>query len=138
MDTFINTKSDKKINQKFKDKKHLLEITNTVRQLKSVGGILNYVETLYPGWILGIYDSYDSKELNESWQKTLDKLKRDTKRDIKKQKIILVDFILFDNNYYTNINYFADVLTKCGFSVIDKTRAQESPNNPKSLIRTSS
>ena len=43
----------------------------------------------------------------------------------KNKKIIIVDFIYFDNVNYSNINYFADFLTHCGFLVLDKFKIKE-------------
>ena len=65
-----NISRDEKLMNKYKDKKNIHEIKQYVKNIKTVGGVINYVDSLYKGWIIGFYDTSDPKIL-KIWNNTV-------------------------------------------------------------------
>lgn len=124
--------------EKYKDKKSIMEIKGVVSSLKSVGGVMNYMQSLYPDWFLGFYSRFEESQQNEARQKTLNYVNRNKDTKVKSQKIMLVDVLYFDKKQYTNINFFSDFFTQCGFFVVDRFRFQPDPNDSQCLVRVNS
>lgn len=115
--------------EEYADKYDLSVLKQCIREIKSVGYVINYIDSKYPKWIKNIYSNTCDKNIETIWNNTIEKMLH-----IKKQGIILIDFMYFDKSKYSNIIYFADILTQMGFLVIDKYRAIECTMHKKCIV----
>lgn len=105
------------------DKMPLDELKKKVGNIQYLGGIIKLIDEMYPSWIKKTYKRYSNPTEMKNWA-TVCKAVNTTPKNI-----IVVDFIFFDKNKYSNILLFADLLSSAGFSIIDKYRVKECDND---------
>ena len=104
--------------EEYKDKLPYKELKQKVSKIKYLGAVIKLIDEMYPKWIVKTYDRYEDVKSMQNWAHICKEMKTTL-------KIIVVDFIYFDQKKYSNILLFADLLSSMGFSVIDKYRVEE-------------
>jgi hypothetical protein len=113
---------------KYKDKLKLDDLKKKVGDIKYLGGIIKLIDEMYPSWIQKTYKRYCNPTDMKNWATVCKTVKTTPK------KIIVVDFIYFDKEKYSNILLFADLLSSAGFSIVDKYRVRECENHNECLL----
>ena len=118
--------------KEFIDKYNVETLQNNIRMLKTVGDILNFIEHIYKGWLVGFFDTTCDSKLEQTWEHV------ERKTQIKRQQIVLVKYMMFNDEQYRNITYLGDVLTQCGFLVVDQLKYKECKDHEKCVCCKSS
>lgn len=116
--------------EEYKDKLAYDVLKKKVSQIKYLGGVIKLIDEMYPKWIVKTYDRYSDEKSMANWAHICKEMK------ITPKKIIVVDFIYFDQKKYSNILLFADLLSSLGFSVIDKYRIEETKDKGCLKVKT--
>ena len=86
------------------------------------------IDEMYPSWIQKTYKRYCNPTDMKNWATVCKTVKTTPK------KIIVVDFIYFDKEKYSNILLFADLLSSAGFSIVDKYRVKDCEKHDDCLL----
>ena len=100
------------MNSKFINPSNSEEIIQTMSSIVDVKEGEELITKFFPGWIVQSLPKYsdDYSYLDKNWQAICNKL------GVEKQKIILVDEIIFDTDHST-INQIAEMMTRRGYVV---------------------
>lgn len=96
----------------FIDPPNATEVIQEVLQLTIPEKIQDYIENVYPGWLVYALDKYsdDYPHLQANWKKICEL------SNVKPKKIVLVADIKFDDSHKV-IRAFCEYMTKCGYVV---------------------
>ena len=99
--------------KKYSDPHDLKDHLKKLYSLSSPDEIQTFIENIFPGWLLISTPEYskDYSYLQDNWD-TICKLNH-----IKPQKIVIVDFISFDDNNYSLLQSICEIMTKKGYVV---------------------
>ena len=99
----------------YKDPENLEAIINDIQNLNSLKDVNDFINTIYPGWILFFLHKYshDYPHLQSNWEFS------SKKNNTKPAKIMIVDYFQYDNQHEL-INIFAEIYTLNGFVVRSK------------------
>jgi len=101
----------------FKDPENLQEVIQTIKETEKVHDVFALINKIYPTWICKIVDNYsdDYKSLDANWERIC------KENNIRKTAILIVQKISFeDEDTFTLIKIFCNILTLSGFVVRDK------------------
>lgn len=101
--------------EKYIDPPDVDSITKEIYEKRTLKDIVDYVNEIFPGWIILFSDKYSLsyETLTENWHKTCEKL------ETKPAQILIVDDINPDESHKLTI-LFCELFTKAGFSVRSK------------------
>lgn len=97
------------LNDKYKDDEKYDEHLKIIKQIPNIGKIIEYINTVFPTWLLGLYEGYcyNYPTFNNNLKKNIT------------NKILLVDDMIFDDEHRL-IRTFAEIFSKSGFLVRSK------------------
>lgn len=100
----------------YKDLENSLEILESVRLMKTLGEVYNFIQETFPDWILGTLPRYspDYNVLQQNWEKLTSDL------NVPHTVIIVVNDFEFDENHQL-VRNFSEIFTRAGFSVRRKS-----------------
>ena len=97
---------------KYKNPSNLDEILQEFTQIKTIGGVKELVDKVYPEWFVTTMNNFcpDYPHLQKNWQIVCSKI------GIPRAQIIIVEETE-DGTDYTLIRQFAECFTKAGFTI---------------------
>ncbi len=102
--------------EKYKDIENPDKIISEIKELGLNGdykSIFNKINDIYPDWICSTHDKYsnDYRFLDTNWNTFCSVLKTT------KKKIILVEFIIFEDPKYSILSTISEILTRLGYVI---------------------
>jgi len=100
---------------KYKDNSKTHEHLENIKKLPTLGEIYNYVNSVFPTWMIGFYDNYcpNYTYFNQNWENIC------KQNNTTKKQILIVDDMIFDDNH-TFIRTISEIFTRLGFCVRSK------------------
>lgn len=97
------------------DPPNLEEIKVKISNIKTLGKIQDFVNEVFPGWIVTFVPSFSQRYpiFNKTWKTVCEKI------NIRPAQIMIVDMVVFDENHKL-INMFSEIFTRSGFAVRSK------------------
>jgi hypothetical protein len=88
------------------------EIKQNLSNLKTLGDVKEYIDTIFPNWFIATIDNYsdDYPHLKKNWSDICEKI------GIEKTQILIVDQLSHEPQY-SLILFFAEIFTRAGFAV---------------------